>query len=330
MRLRSTGGLAAPPAVSLGRGYGLVAASVSLFVINAGVSRLVLRNGVGPVDLAAVRAAGTAVALGGWLIITRGPGAFRLRRAEVVPLLVYGVLGVALLQVAYFVAVDRLNLGLALLLEYQAPLLVALWSRFVAHRPVGRLLWPALGVTIVGLALVASPWKGASLDLIGVAAGLVAAVSFASYYLIGERMVQSRDALTTTFWGFAVAGVLWSAVTPWWRVVAETSDAPVPLPQALGGGEVSMGWLVCWVVVAGTLAPFAATTAALHHLPATAVTSASTFEPVGASLLGWWWFAESMTSVQVLGGMLVIAGILGAQRARRTASRPTRGPTLER
>lgn len=309
-------------------GYSLVLVSVTLFVVNAGVSRLVLTNGIGAVDLAAIRASGTALGLGLWLVLTGRLSTLRLRRDEVAPMLLYGIVGVALLQVAYFVAVERLTLGLALLLEYQAPLLVALWVRFVGREPVRNLLWPALGLTLMGLTLVASPWQGATLDLIGVAAGLTAAFSFATYYLVGERLVARRDALSTTFWGFAVAGVLWSVATPWWQQLSQAAGTTATLPAAIGGADVAVLVLVGWVVLAGTLAPFAATTAALRHLPAIAVTLASTLEPVGAALIGWWWFQETLDTSQVIGAVVVLLGIGLAQLARTGRWRAPRGPTI--
>ena len=300
-----------------GRGWTLLLIGISLFVVNAGVSRLVLSEGIGAVPLASVRIVGTALVLGAVVILTGRARTLRLSRRELPLLTVYGVAGVGLVQVSYFVAIERLPIGLALLLEYLAPLLVALTARFVLRERVSALLWPALGLTLGGLALALQlTGGGEGLDPLGVGAGLVAAVSFATYFLLGERIVRHRDPLSTTFWGFAIPAVLATAISPWWGTVAAASRVSVELPDALGGASVALLLLVAWVVLLGTLVPFAAETAALRYIPATTVTVVATLEPVGAAVLAWWWFGESLTGLQVLGFALVLGGVTLALYAR--------------
>ena len=304
-------------------GYSLVLLAVACFVVNAGVSRLVLTSQVSAMELAAIRAVGTAVLLLGIVLLSGRAATLRVSRHEVVPLLVYGVVGVALLHLSYFEAIERLPIGLALLLEYLAPVLVALWVWAVRREPVRATLWPSLGLCLGGLALVAQVGGSAGgLDPVGVLAGLAAAVCFATYFLLGERLVVHRDVLSTTFWGFAVAAVFWTAIVAWWDVLDRASDLSVTVPVVLGSPTVPVGLLLLWGVVLGTLVPFGAVTAALRHLPATTVTVVAILEPVGAALLAWWWFDETLSASQIGGVVLVLVGIVLALRARRT--RPTR------
>ena len=79
------------------------------------------------------------------------------------------------MQWLYFVAIERLPIGIGLLLEFTAPVLVALWARLVWHEPVRRRVWAALALALAGLCLVAEVWEDVRLDAIGVVAGLVAA-----------------------------------------------------------------------------------------------------------------------------------------------------------
>jgi len=299
-------------------GYALVLLAVVCFVVNAGVARLVLTSGFSATELSAIRAVGTALVLLLAIVAAGRAQTLRVSRHEVVPLVAYGVVGVALLHMTYFVAIERLPIGLALLLEYLAPVLVALWVRLVRREQVRRTLWPALGLCLVGLGLVAQVGgAGDQLDPVGLLAGFGAAVCFATYFLLGERLVVHRDPVSTTFWGFTVAAVLWSAVVGWWTPLGDATGQSVALPAALGSAAVPLIALVAWVVVLGTLVPFAAATAALRHLPATTVTVVAILEPVGAAMLAWWWFDESLTLVQLLGVALVLTGIVLALRARR-------------
>ena len=92
-------------------------------------------------------------------------------------------------------------------------------------------------------------------------------------------------------------------------------------------GRVALALVVAWVVVLGTLSPFAAETAALRWIPATIVTVVATLEPVGAAVLAWWWFGESLTALQVVGFVLVLGGVVLALVARSAgaAARGARG-----
>jgi drug/metabolite transporter (DMT)-like permease len=311
------------PGTRLAGSYALVLLAVTCFVVNAGVARVVLTSGVTATELSSIRAVGTTVVL---LLVVLASGRARLlavRRAEVLPLLAYGVVGVALLHMTYFVAIDRLPIGIALLLEYLAPVLIALWVRVVRREPVRATLWPALALCVAGLALVAQVGgSGPGLDPLGLAAGLGAAVCFATYFLLGERLVRDRDPLTTTFWGFAIASVLWTVVEPAWAPLQRSAGSTGTLPDVLGSVTVALPALLLWVVVLGTLVPFGATTAALRHLPAATVSVVAILEPVGASLLAWWWFGESLDLAQLLGVALVLTGIVLALRARRPADVP--------
>jgi drug/metabolite transporter (DMT)-like permease len=222
---------------------------------------------------------------------------------------------VALLQVTYFAAIDRLPIGIALLLEYLAPVLIALWAWLVQRRPVRTRLWPALGLSIIGLACVARVWDAGSLDPLGIAMGLSAAVCFATYFLAGEHLVQERDPLSLMFWGFAVSAVFWSIVRPWWTFDTQALAATA---EPITGMTVPVWVLVTWVVLLGTLLPFGLETAALRYLPATIVSLVAMIEPVGAAALAWIWFGEALTAVQLAGGAAVIAGIVLAQTSHRT------------
>jgi drug/metabolite transporter (DMT)-like permease len=294
----------------------LVVLAVALFSLNAGTSAVVLRAGVTPEALAAVRALGTAAVLGLALLGTGRVRTLAVPRRQWPWILLYGAGGVTLVQWAYFVAIDRLPIGLALLLEYLAPLVIALVARFWLRRPVSRLVWPALALALGGLAL-ATRVPGGGLDPVGIAAGLGAAGAFAVYFLVGERLVTERDALSTTFWGFAVAAVA-SAVlaAPELPAAARLSSETAALPAAAGGASVPVWGLLAVVVLLGTLAPFAAVTAALRRLPATLVSIIGTGEVVGAAAVAWWWFGQTLSAVQVAGFALVVSGVVLALLAR--------------
>lgn len=298
-------------------GFALVLAGATMFIVNAGVSRVALRSGVDPLSLTTIRVSGTALVL---LVVAAmfQPRALRPPSGRLALLLVaHGLVGVAALQWTYFVAIDRLPVGMALLLEYQAPIIVAVWARFVQKEHVRPRMWVGLALAMAGLAAATGVGRGLSFDSLGILAGFGAAVCFAAYFLIGEHGVAQLDPLRVILWSFLVATVALNVVSPITSFDTALLDDEASLLGRLAGYDVPVWSLLAWVVVLGTLLPFGVELFALRHLRATTVTMIAMLEPVGVSALGWVWFHEELGLVALLGGVAVVVGILLAQSARR-------------
>lgn len=298
-------------------GVGLVALAALCFTLNAGVSRVALRGGVDATMLTTVRATMT------FLVLVLIAAVFRrsaLRPPSgrlLVLLLAHGLVGVAALQWAYFVAIDRLPVGMALLLEYQAPILVALWARFVQHEAVSRGLWFGLTLAVLGLGAATEVWNGARFDSVGLLAGFGAAIAYACYFLIGEAGVSDADPLRVITWSFAVATVALNVRRPITGFDTAILDRRTSLLGSLDGGHVPLWAALAWVVVLGTVVPFFCGMFALSMVRATTVTVIAMLEPIGVSALGWAWFGESLSTIAVIGCVLVVAGIMLAQSSRQ-------------
>ena len=295
-------------------GYTMAVAGALLFSINGSVSKVTLSSGIDSLSLVLLRCAGALVCFF-VLVLAIEPSRLRVARREWPLLLIYGVVGIAMVQWLYFVAIARLPVGVALLLEFTAPVLVALWARFVQHQDLGRRLWLALALALGGLSLVAQVWQGIELDLIGVFAGMGAALSLATYYIAGARAVTGRDTVSLAMWAFVVATVFWTIVHPWWTVPWSTLGQSVSLTGALDDVSVPVWSLVIWIVVLGTVAPFLCVIGALRHLPTTSAGIVGMVEPVMAGLVAWIWLGESLAALQVVGALVVLWGVVLAQRA---------------
>lgn len=298
-----------------GFGIGLVVTGALLFILNAGVSRVALRSGISSLELASLRVTGTLVCL---LLLAAlfNRSALRVPRGKEIGLVVgLGLVGVAALQFLYFVALERLTIGLALLLEFQAPLLVALWAKFVQKTQVTARLWWGLGLAVIGLAMATEVWKDVTYDGLGVLAGIGAAVAFAAYFLIGEEVQQTMSSLGTMLWSFVVAAVAMNLVQPFWTVDAQFG-ADVSLQGNLDHLHLPLWVIIASVIVLGTLVPFGVELAALRFIPATAVTAIAMIEPVGAAALGWAWYDEALSAIAVIGCLTVVVGIMLGQFSR--------------
>src|SRR5437763_2156061 len=187
----------------------------TLFAVNGTVSKVIQNAGLSAARLTQVRSTGAFAGFALVLALTNR-GGFRLRSRELPLLVLFGVCGLAFVQWFYFIAIHRLAIGIALLLQYLAPLLVALWARFFGHEQVRRRIWAALALALAGLSLVVEIWSGIALDERGVAACFAAALSYALYILVAEHAVATRDPISLSCYGFFFASVFWAAVQPWW------------------------------------------------------------------------------------------------------------------
>ena len=302
---------------------GVLAAATAacFFAVNGTVSKVVLTSGVEASRLTALRCLGAFLGL--LLVLASTPGGrrrLRLTRREIPFLFVYGAVGVSLVQWLYFVAIGRLPVGVALLLEFTAPLFVALWVRFGRGEAVRNRVWLALALALGGLALVARVWDGGALDGLGVAAAVTAAVALAAYYLLGESAVGARDPLSLTCWAMFFAAAVWSVLQPWWAFDTATLGREVSLLGSFESFQLPVWMLLIYIVVGGTIVPFSLSLLALKHLPATAVGAVGMLEPVLAGAVAWLWLGESLVAVQLAGSAIVIAGIVLAQTARSGAT----------
>ena len=141
------------------RGYVMVSTAAILFAVNGTVSKVILASGLSSPRLAQVRSTGAFAVLLVSIVVAR-PRLLRVTRRELAFLALFGVVGLASVQVFYFLAIHRLAIGIALLIQYLAPLLVALWARYAMHEAVRRRIWGALALALAGLALMVEVWRG--------------------------------------------------------------------------------------------------------------------------------------------------------------------------
>ena len=160
----------------LARGYLLYLGAALLFALNGTVAKTLLLAGLEATRLSQLRSTGAFLILLAFVALTNRP-ALRLGRSELGLLLVYGGLGIAITQYLYYLSISRLPIGVALLIEFTAPLMIAVWFRFGLKHPTKPAVWIALGTAMVGLAIVAQVWEGLTLDPLGVAFAIAAAVA---------------------------------------------------------------------------------------------------------------------------------------------------------
>lgn len=296
-------------------GYGMVALAATLFAINGTVSKVILGSGVDAQQLTEVRCAGALVGLMLIALATR-PAALPLRRSELPLILALGVVGLALVQWSYFFAIHRVPIGVALVVQYVGPILVALWARFVYGENVRARIWIALVLAITGLVLIVELWQTNRPNGAGLAAAALAAVTYAAYILLAERGVRHRDPISLSAWGFFFATLFWSLVAPWWNFPSGRVGSDVSLLGNLASRHLPVWGLMLWMIVLGTIVPFALVVGALRRISATRVGITAMLEPVVAIAIAWAWLGESLNPVQLSGAAVTLAGVALALSSR--------------
>ena len=257
------------------------------------MSKVILDSGVSSLRLTEVRCTGAFLGLVLILAVT-GPARLKVPLKELPFLLVFGVCGLAFVQWFYFLAIHRLAIGIALLVQYLAPLLVALWARYVFHEPVRRRIWLALALALCGLALIVDVRHGGTVSTAGILFAVAAAATYMLYILLAEHAVGVRGAVPLLAWGFGFAALFFAVIAPWWSFPGHAVSANVSLLGHLSTRHLPVWALMTSMVLLGTILPFFLIVSALRHLPATRVGIIAMLEPVIAIVVAWLWLGETL------------------------------------
>ena len=299
-------------------GAAMILTATFLFGLNGSTAKTIMATGVTAEQITLFRSL-SACLIAGLFIALRNPRAFRVQKAEWKWLILLGSAGVGLMQWSYANAVAHLPVGVALLIQYTAIILVPLTSLVLFRTRVSSRLWLGVALVLTGLVVVSHVWQ-AGLSLIGLIYGAVAAIATTIYYMVGEHVHKKRDAFSTLFYSMAVSAFMWTGTSHFWNFDYHRFTSAVDLGGNFSG-TVLPAWLIfAWLGVMGSFVPLYLTYAALPHLSATGVGVFSTTETIFGFLFAFVWLGEKIDGLQAVGGLLVIAGIVLAQISRRTST----------
>ncbi|WP_308287207.1 EamA family transporter [Actinomadura parmotrematis] len=272
-------------------------ASALCFGLSGPLARLLIDDGLSPMQVVWLRLGGAAVVL---LAVARP--SLRVPRGRRGYVVLYTLLGFALVQACYYAAVARLPVGLASLLEYAAPVLVAVWVRLVRGVRLPRAALGGMALTMAGLVCVTRVWDGLSSDALGLLFGLGTAAGAAAYFLLAQDSGDGIAPLTALAWGLiGSTAVLTPLARPW--------DLPW---DALDGRDLlALGLLVG----VATLLAYITGMAAVRRLTSAVGAAVASLEAVTAALLAWAVLGQALTPVQIGGGLVVLLGALLVQQA---------------
>ncbi|WP_280871908.1 DMT family transporter [Streptomyces sp. MJP52] len=302
-----------------GKGAGLALAVLSAVAFGgSGVAaKPLIEAGLDPLEVVWLRITGAALVL--------LPVAWRHRglvRERPLVLLGFGVFAVAGVQAAYFAAISRIPVGVAMLVEYLAPALVLGWVRFVQRRPVTRAAALGVVLAVTGLACVVEFWSGLGFDPLGLLLAFAAACCQVAYFVLADHGSdggrKAPDPLGVISFGLLVGCLTMTVVArPWGMdraVLAGTVDMD---------GEPVRAWvLMAWIVLVATVLAYVTGVVSVRRLSPAVAGVVACVEAVVAAAAAWLLLGERLGAVQIAGGVLVLVGALVAQSSTPAAAVP--------
>lgn len=275
-----------------------------LWASNGVVSKYLMNSGLAPFALAQGRITFAAGLTFLWLVF-KSPGKLLVNKKDILHFIFLGTIGMAANSGCYLAAVSKIPTAAAILLQYLAPALIALYAwRFMAER-MGAIKILALLLAFIGCYLVVG---GYNLDLLslnrwGLAWGLGSAATFAFYCIYSEYTLRNYSTWTVLCYALIMGSIAWNlALGP---------------QQLLNVGWDKRSWLLIFCSASmGTVVPFGIFAYGIDQLRATRATIISTFEPIAAALIAFLFLGEKLELLQMLGGAVVVTAVGLIQRER--------------
>ncbi len=203
---------------------------------------------------------------------------------------------------ADYVAIQQLPVAVAIVLLFTAPILVVLWTALTSRRLPSRSVLLALILSIAGVVLVSNLLVGeiGQINWFGIGVGLTTAVGFATYIVLSEKLGTTDEPIGVMLKVFAVASLFWIAYQltqgmPW------TLLTPQNFPKVLV------------VSITGNLLPYLLFFWSIQRVPAERAAIVATLEPFVAGVLAWVWFGQTLSMMQIFGGVLIVVAITWMQ-----------------
>lgn len=311
-----TDSAAAPRADHFRLGLLFAAASALTFGMSGPFAKSLMEAGWSPTAAVTARLAGGALVLALAATVIK-PDWVRQARDHAGTVLVYGLIPVAGAQVCYYNAVAHLSVGVALLLEYTAPILVVGWLWATTRQAPSGLTLAGVALAVAGVTLVLDVFSGgAQIDPVGVAWALAAAVCAAFYFMMSDRVSADGSGLHSIT--LAAGGLVVAAAT----VIALGLAGVMPLTFTANDASVA-GTTVSWVVpvimlgVVSTAVAYTLGISGVARLRPSFGSLVGLTEVLFAVLAAWVLIGEKVSPVQAVGGAVVLVGLVLARLGHR-------------
>jgi drug/metabolite transporter (DMT)-like permease len=280
------------------RGYLYVVLAAVFWAASGSAAKFLFNSGITAFQLCQMRMTLSAVSVFIWLLI-RNSRLLRISPRDLLYFLLLGTFGMAAVNFTYLFAISKIHVAAAILLQYLAPVFIALHSAIFLREKLGRTTIVALIGALVGCYLVVGAYNLniLALNSAGILGGLGAALSFAWWSVHGEYGMRRYNPWTVMFWAMFFAAIEWNLIHP---PLAAFTRAYAPIVWV---------WIL-YIGVIGTILPFGFYFEGINLIRSTRASITATLEPITAGLIAYIFLNEIMEPLQLLGGVLVIAAVI--------------------
>ncbi len=294
-------------------GYISVCAAALLWAASGNASKFLLQSEVSPFQLVQLRTT-IAAALLFFFLLFRRRYLLKIARSDVVYFIILGVV-LAVMLFTYLYAISRIQVAAAVLLQYQAPVLIALYSFFFHRKKLSAFTFTAIVGAIIGCYLMVGAYNLNMFDMnkAGILSGLASAVALALYSVRSEYGMRTYSAWTVLSYALLVAAIVWNIIIPPFTAFSAQYSAS------------AWGWIV-YVSLFGTVAPFGLYNEGVKRIRSTHASITATLEPVMAGMIAFALLGEVLTPLQIGGAGLVIASVLLLQMHKGESAKDSSEP----
>ncbi|MET0757908.1 MAG: EamA family transporter [Mycobacterium sp.] len=301
--------------------------SAFTFGMSGPLAKSLMEAGWSPTAAVTARLAAGALLMVIFATIVK-PDWFREARRHARTVVAYGLIPVAGAQLCFYNAVAHLSVGVALLLEYTAPILVVGWLWATTRRRPSNLTLAGVTLAVAGIMLVLDIFSGAHINIVGVGWGLAAAICAACYFVMSDEVTADGSGLNSIT--LAAGGLIVGSVAVGALGVAGVMPLTFTTNDAVVAG-LTMSWVVP-VIALGLIPTATAYTLGIMGIARLRPRFASLVglsEVMFAVLAAWVLLGEAITTIQAIGGAVVLVGLALARQGDRTekvARWPDDGP----
>jgi drug/metabolite transporter (DMT)-like permease len=279
-------------------GYVYVSLAAVLFAVSGTSAKYLFNGGVTAFQLIQMR---TSLAFAGLLIwlCLKNPALLKIAPKNIAYFAGLGVFGIGSAQFFYLLAISKINVAAAILLHYTGPVFVALYVVLIQRRRLRFNSVLAIFGTLLGCYLVVGAYNLQlfALNRAGIAAGILAAVSFAVYSVSSEYGMRKYTPWTVLLYGMLFAALMWNILHP-------------PLEAFFHRYSAFQWGLILFIGVGGTIVPFGLYFEGVRRIKPTHASITATLEPISAGVIAAVFLGEMMGALQITGGLIVIVSII--------------------
>ena len=290
------------------QGYIYILIATTLWGVSSVVAKSLFNTGLPPAELVLIRLTLATLTIL-FILLAFDRKRMTISFGDLPFFLILGLVGVAGVQITYYLSISKIQIGPAVLIQYLSPVWISLYA-FLSHREtvsMGKIASLVLSVTGCYFVVGGYQFDLLRLNRIGIASGLVSSLFFAFYSIYGETGLRRYDPWTITLYSFGFAALPYCVFISPMKIIND-------------GHSIQTWMAFLYIAIFSTLVPFALYFKGIDRLRATRASITATWEPVVASSAAYLVLGEVLHPLQILGGLGVIAAVILLQIVREISA----------